>query len=167
MSHLVVGGYVTLIRRSYRAFAVNSVRKNTTTKAAIVKTVGQDLQLEIAAICSDRFDSITRQKSNSTMANFSHVKQSLLQEIKIKVPTLLALLEQCLQTRKPRKNTDAIIIMITSLLCKHRRPSACQLQRFISLVFYAGHSSKRVISCRYSSGSRNLGFLCPIPAQSS
>ncbi len=63
------------------------------TKAAIVKIVGQDLQIEVAAICSDHSNSITRQKSNDIMANFSHVKESLLHEMKTKAPTLLTLLK--------------------------------------------------------------------------
>ena len=169
-----------LIRRSYKAFAVNSVRKNATTKAAIVKIVGQDLQKEIAAICSDNFESVTRQKSNSIMTDFSHVKASLLHEIKIRAPTLFSLLNLCLKTRKPRKNVDAIVVMIASLLCKHRRPSACQLQRFISLILYAGHSNKQVSEhdsyvlmwlllfnqSRFSSDFRSLGSAYPILALS-
>lgn len=133
-----------LIRRSYRSFAVNCVRKNKVTKAAIVKIIGQELQSEIAAICSDDFNSITRQKSNRALQDFSHVKISMLKEMETRTPILLTLLKHCLQTRKPRKNTDAVIVMIVSLLCKHRRPSACQLQRIVSLILYAGHSSKQV-----------------------
>ena len=115
-----------------------------TTKAAIVKIVGQDLQREIAAICSDSFNSIIRQNSKNIVANFSRLKVSLLQEMTTKAPTLLTLLNLCLKTRKPRKNTDAVILMIASLLYKHRRPSACQHQRLISVILYAGHSSKQV-----------------------
>ena len=59
-------------------------------------------------------------------------------EMESKAPTLLSLL-----TRKPRKHTEDVIV-IASIFCKHRRPSACQLQRTISLILYAGHSSKQV-----------------------
>ena len=65
-------------------------------------------------------------------------------EMESKAPTLLSLLKQCLLTRKPRKHTEDVIVMIASIFCKHRRPSACQLQRTISLISYAGHSSKQV-----------------------
>lgn len=127
-----------LIRKSYRKFAVNCVRENALTNAAVVKVIGQDLQREIAAICSDKFDSITRQKPNRSTTACNHVKQTLMGELKTRAPTLLTLLKLCLQTRKPRKNTDGIIIMIASLLCKHRRPSACQFQRIISLIYILG-----------------------------
>ena len=133
-----------LIRRSYRSFAVNSVQKNKITRAAIVKTIGQELQKEVAAICSDDFNSVTRQKPQSVIENFSHVKQSLLKEMMTRAPTLMTLLKQCLKTKKPRKNTDAVMTMIVPLMCKHRRPSACQFQRMISLILYAGHCSKQV-----------------------
>ena len=65
-------------------------------------------------------------------------------EMESKAPTLLSLLKQCLLTRKPRKHTEDVIVMIATIFCKHRRPSACQLQRAISLILYAGHSSKQV-----------------------
>ena len=63
------------------------------TKDAVVDIIGKELQGEIAAICSDDYNSITRQKSNSATGNFSHVKQSLLMEMKTKAPTLLSLLK--------------------------------------------------------------------------
>ena len=125
------------------------------TKDAVVDIIGKELQGEIAAICSDDYNSITRQKSNSAIGNFNHVKQSLLMEMKTKAPTLLSLLKSCLRTRRPRKNTDLIIVLITSLLCKHRRPSACQLQRIISLILYAGHSSKQVSNNHSRSNNYN------------
>ena len=133
-----------LVRKCYRKFAVNCIRKNTLTNAALVEVIGQDLQREVAAICSDNFNSITRQKPDRFTTACNNVKQALMGELQTKAPTLLTLLKLCLQTRKPRKNTDGVIIMITSLLCKHRRPSACQLQRIISLILYSGHCSKQV-----------------------
>ena len=85
-----------LIRRSYKSFAINCVRRKNVTKAAII--IGQDLQKEIAAICSDKFNSITRKKLNMVLKNFSLIKRSFMAEIESKAPTLLSLLKQCLLT---------------------------------------------------------------------
>lgn len=106
--------------------------------------MGQLLRSEIAAITSDNFKSITREKSRHSVKDFKHIKCSLLNEMERKAPTLLSLLKSCLKTKKPRSNTDAIIFVITSIMCKHRRPSACTFQRIISLILYVGHSSKQV-----------------------
>ena len=132
-----------LIRRSYKSFAVNCLQ-NKSTRAVLVKRIGQELKGEVAAICSDRYNSITRQKTKSAVKDFGHTKKCLLDEIQDKAPTLLTLLKHCLSTKKPRKNTDAEIALIVSIMCKHRRPSACQMQRVISLILYAGHASKQV-----------------------
>lgn len=41
-------------------FATQCVKKNKATKTAIVKVMGRVLQSEVAVICSDNFQSITR-----------------------------------------------------------------------------------------------------------
>ena len=41
-------------------------------------------------------------------------------------------------------NHDAIIGVLVSIICRHRRPAASLLQRLISLILYSGHASKRV-----------------------
>ena len=48
-----------LVRTSYKSFAIQCVKKNKATKAAIVRVLGQVLQTEIAAVSSDDFESLT------------------------------------------------------------------------------------------------------------
>lgn len=132
-----------LIRKSYRSFAVHSLRGNKRTRAAIVKEVGRELRQEVAAICSDTFKSVMRQKSKAAIKKFHHTSVTLMRELETKAPTLLSLLKSCMKTRKPRSNTGTVIAMIVSVICKNRRPSACQFQRVISLILYAGHCSKQ------------------------
>ena len=67
-----------------------------------------------------------------------------MDEMKTRAPTLLYILESCTETRKVRKNKEAIVGLITAILCKHRRPSASLLQRIVSIILYSGHASKRV-----------------------
>ena len=45
---------------------------------------------------------------------------------------------------KPRRNTDSIVAVITSIICKHRRSSSCLIQRIISLILCIGHAGKQV-----------------------
>lgn len=140
-----------LIRKNYKSFAVNCLR-NKTTKKDVVECIGLELRSEVAAICSDRFNSITTQKSKSAIKNFSHTYKSLLDEIRDRAPTLLTLLQYCLSTKQPGRNADAEIAFIVSIMGKHKRPSACQMQRVISLIMYAGHASKQV-SVNYNAAS--------------
>ena len=131
-----------LVRRSYNSFVIQCVKKNQATKHAILKVMGQVLQSEIASICSDNFDSITRQKSIDSVKNFKHVITSINGELRSRAPTLLTM--SCLKTAKPRKNTQSIVAVIFSIICKYRRPSFCLVQRIISLLLYTGHASKQV-----------------------
>ena len=110
-----------------------------------MKVMGRVLRSEVAAITSDDFSSITRNKSKESVKNFAHIVNTIISELKSKAPTLLSILQSCLKTRKrQQENSDAIVTVIASILCKHRRPSACIIQRIISLLLYSGHSSKQV-----------------------
>ena len=133
-----------LVHTSYKSFAIQCVKKNKVTKAAIVRVLGQVLQTEIAAVSSDDFESLTRDKSKEALLNFEKVVATINDEMKCKAPTVLAILMACLKTKKPRINTDGVIALIFSVMCKHRRPSACLIQRIVSLVLYGGHASKMV-----------------------
>lgn len=133
-----------LIRKNYTSFAIHCVKRNPGTKQAIVGIIGQVLCNEVAAICSDSFNSITRQKSIDTLKNFRNIITSIHDELRKKAPTLLSLLMSCLKTAKPRQNTAYVVAVIVSIICKHRRPSSCLIQRIISLILYAGHASKQV-----------------------
>ena len=59
-------------------------------------------------------------------------------------PTLLALLEFCTYTRKPRVNRMAVLGMCVALLLKFSFHKMCLVQKIISLILYAGHSGKQV-----------------------
>ena len=54
-------------------------------------------------------------------------------EMDVNSPILLELLTCCTMTKKKHVNSEAIIGLCTSILCKHRRPSMCLLQEWISL----------------------------------
>ena len=109
----------------------------------MVTTIGRILQSEISALCSDDFDSIMRLKTNGSVKDYNHIISTINKELQTKMPTLLSLLQWCFQ-KKLSSSTDVLIATIVSIMCKHRRPSACIFQRIISLILYSRHSSKQV-----------------------
>lgn len=129
---------------NYNSFARQCLKRNRATKLAIVRVMGEVLRKEIAGICSDDFNSITRLKSKHSLKDFKTVISSILDELKGKAPTLLSLFRSCMKTKRPRRNTEVVIAVLASVICKHRRPSSCIIQRIISLILYTGHSSKQV-----------------------
>ena len=84
-----------LVRTSYKSFAIQCVKKNKVTKAGIVRVLGQVLQPEIAAVSSDDFESLTRDKSKEALQK---VVATINDEMNCKAPTVLAILMACLKT---------------------------------------------------------------------
>lgn len=133
----------SLIKRSQCALQLaRQCLQNNATRRYVTKGIGQSIQHELASLCSDKVDSILRDKSAQALETFSW--ETVTEEMKTRAPTLLCLLEMCTRTRKPRKNRKAVIGLIAAILCRHRRPTASLLQRLLSIVLYTGHSSKSV-----------------------
>lgn len=130
-----------LVRGSRCALARRCL-KDRVVRKYITKGVGLSLQHEIASLCSDKVNSVLRDKSAQAIETFSW--EAVIEEMKTRAPTLLSLLESCTKTKKARKNKKAVIGVIAAILCKHRRPTASLLQRLVSIVLYSGHASKSV-----------------------
>ena len=131
-----------LVRSNYRSFATTTM-KNHSAKA-VLTVLGQMLQKEVASLCSTKFKSVLAQSPKNILVDFSGMVNRFICEMEARAPTLLWLLRWTLKTRQARGNTNLIIAIITSMMCKHRKASVCQLQRIVSLVLYTGHSSKQV-----------------------
>ena len=100
-------------------------------KKYITKDFGISLRKDIAGLCSD-------------ISNLTEMKwEDVLCLMKLKAPTLLSLLQSCTKTKKARRNQNAIIGVLASILCKYRRPSASILQKIVSFILYTGHASKK------------------------
>ena len=130
-----------LARGSKTAFARKCLR-DPSFRNAFTKGMGVSQRHEIARLNSDDVTSILRNKSSKVLNQFTW--ESLINEVKSVAPTLFHLLQSCTKTRKTRKNHDAIIGVLVSIICRHRRPAASLFQRLISLILYSGHASKRV-----------------------
>ena len=130
-----------LVRKSRCALARQCL-KDPLLRKCITKGVGRSLHSEIANLCSSKVDSILRRKGTQELEVFQW--KDIMDEMKTRAPTMLSILETCTETKMVRKNKEAIVGLITAILCKHRRPSASILQRIVSIILYSGHASKRV-----------------------
>ena len=108
-----------------------------------MQLIGRTLRSEMAALCSNHAYSVLRDQTATALMEFTWGK--LYDELTVQVPTLLALLESCTYTRKPRPNRTAIIGMCVALLLKFRFQKMCLVQKIISLILYSGHSGKQVM----------------------
>ena len=64
--------------------------KGASIKNAMVTAIGRILLSEIAALCSDDFDSIMRLKTKGSVKDFNHI---INKELQTNTPTLLSLLQ--------------------------------------------------------------------------
>ena len=122
----------------------------------MISQMGNVLRNEIRVLCSNKFGSIMRSKSED-VKNYSSDK--VVEEMKSGAPALLQLLTICTQTTRRKrdltrksnssklpmkKRQNSIIATCAAVLCKFRCPSMALLQKVISIILYAGNSSKMV-----------------------
>lgn len=130
-----------LIRRNFQSFSIKCF-ENVVTRKAIIKKICGMLRQEVSAICSDNYSTVMRDKNSEALIEFDFAK--IIEEMELKTPTLLYLLQNCLKANTPRGNEKAVLAIIASMIFKHRRSSCSLLQRIISLILYAGHTAKQV-----------------------
>ncbi|ORU94900.1 MAG: hypothetical protein A6F71_09915 [Cycloclasticus sp. symbiont of Poecilosclerida sp. M] len=97
--------------------------ENENIRKHIVSGIGRIIRKEIAKLCSNGAQSILRDKSNGTLNIFQWKR--LEDEHSL---TLFNILKQC--TKVPRANSQqqAVIGVITAIMCKHCRGSASLIQ---------------------------------------
>ncbi len=91
---------------------------------------------------SDNYSTVMRDKNSEALIEFDFAK--IIEEMELKIPTLLYFLQNSLKANTPRGNEKAVLAIIASMIFKHRRSSCSLLQRTISLILYAGHTAKQV-----------------------
>ena len=113
-------------------------------KAYLEKVIPTMICKELKAMCSSNVNSTLQNYSTNTMMTFKW--DQLLTELRIYAPLLFAILQQC------TANKTAIIGMCASLLLKSRCNRMSLVQNIISLILYAGHSSKlvNILRCLYA-----------------
>lgn len=130
------------IARGSHAALARRCLENDEIKKYIIKGVGCILQREVAVLCSNSLKSVLRNKTNGVLKSFNW--KCLVDELKIHSPTLLAILKTCTKVPRTNNQSEAVIGVITAILCKNRRDSASLMQRLVSVILYGGHASKKV-----------------------
>ena len=113
-----------------------------TLKSATIVQVKQLVKREVHFLCSRKHgDSVLRLSDTSAITKFTW--GSILRELHQESPTLYAFLRAVLFRRK-RKLHLRNVGMSACMLLKSRNKDLGLVQGVISLVMYAGHSSKQV-----------------------
>ena len=106
----------------------------------IIIRISRILQSELRKLCS--VDSLLKENSTTAFQEFSW--NNLIKEIQDHAPLLLSVMTACTKTRSYRPNRNSTIGMCIAMLLKYRYKNMCLVQKILSLVLYAGHSSKQV-----------------------
>lgn len=116
----------------------------------IVKKIGKFVRAELCKLCSDKHLSILRNNSAEALKEFDW--DEITDEFLTYAPILMSILRASTETKKPRINTNAVIVMCMGLLLKHRFIKMCLIQRIVSIILYAGNADKQVMymSCKYN-----------------
>ena len=106
--------------------------------------IGRVLQSELAVMCSKGFGSILCSTSPKNLKSFSW--HQVVAETQACTPTLLHLLQSCMRTKRGfyKHKQKSIIGFLVSIMCKYQCQQMSLFQKMVSLVLYAGHSSKQV-----------------------
>lgn len=95
---------------------------------------------ELKKMCSHNVNSILQRMS--ALTSFQWV--DLMNELEVHAPTLMRILSSATKTRRNRPNRSGVIGMCAALLLKFRYSRMSLVQKLISTILYAGHSSKQV-----------------------
>jgi len=134
-----MGKYVA--RGSRRSIALHCW-KDEGMRNHVLKAVASTLHGEVAKLCSEKTNSLLRCQSAEILSVFQW--DELENEMNLHAPILTTLLRACCKTRVPRQNHQQLICLCVALMCKNRIPSMSLIHRVISIILYAGHSSKQV-----------------------
>ncbi len=120
----------------------------------ILKVMAKDIRKEMTAMCSIMTPSILRDTTPTALQSFKW--EALVQEMKVRAPTLLAILSSCVQKKPPKlgqktccvKN-EAVIGVCAAVLLRRRNHSLNLLQRVVSMILYSNHAGKQVHTYMY------------------
>ena len=113
------------------------------TRKYLNASMSRILHKEIRKLCStDAKCVLNPEHSNCSLQDFTWDR--LLEDIAANAPMLLAFLQACTRTKKPRTNRKATIGICVAILLKFRFNKMCLVQNIIALILYAGLSGKQV-----------------------
>jgi len=130
------------VARGSRKTNAQECFRDSGTMQYVLDHLGNILRSEMKAMISDNTGSVLRSQDIKTMQNFS--LDLILQELHVHAPSFPCLLHSITSTKTDRDNQKAIIGMCASILLKHRYIRMSSVQKILSIILYAGHTSKQV-----------------------
>ena len=115
--------------------------RDTRLKSQVIAEVGKIVSNELKFLCSNKFNSVLMETSQTALEFFSW--ESLWLEMVKATPVLLALLQACTPKQANPKRMQPVVCMCTGILAKFRNHSACLVQSLISMILQAGYASKQ------------------------
>jgi len=129
------------IARGSRKKLITECMRGIATRKYLNASMSRILHKEIRKLCSTAAKCVLNpEHSNCSLQDFTWDR--LLEDIAANAPMLLAFLQACTRTRKPRTNRKATIGMCITILLKFRFNKMCLVQKMIAVILYAGHSGK-------------------------
>ena len=117
------------------------------TRKHVVHQISIVIKKEMKVMASDNAGSIMRSQSIEDMKGFTWKKA--LDDLALHAPTLLYLLESLTETKTERSNREAVIVVCSSLLFKHRYQYMSRVQKIVSLIFTLGTLPRRLLGYNY------------------
>ena len=128
-------------RRSKKTIAVQCL-KDQDIRKYVLKLIEREVHNEVKALCSNDADSILQQSDPEVLKSFKW--NTLMSELVKYTPILKGLLESTGIPRRNRPNFDAVVCLCIALLARNRNQRMNLVAKILSLIMYAGHSSKEV-----------------------
>ena len=104
--------------------------------------MGKVVRAEVKTLSATSTNSILQQLDLTILKSFSW--RTLLTELAQHTPVLKGVLESTGVPGQNRSNFDAVVCLCVTLLARNRNPRMNLIAKMLSLILYAGHSSKQV-----------------------
>ena len=128
-------------RKKKKTIAAETL-KDPVLKGYVVDLIGKEVAKELKNMASTKAESVLQSQDVAQLKLFSW--DVLLNELSEVAATLKQILTCATKTRVTRSNTNAVIGICSAILLNHRNPNMNLMQKIISLILHAGHSSKQV-----------------------
>ena len=115
--------------------------ENQDVRRCLMRKIGVSLRREMKAMCSDKVNSLLRAE---VKPEGSALWQSIGNELERHAPILLNFLSECAQSKRHQLDNKKIACITAVILLKHRWWRMSALHKTVSLILYAGHTSKMV-----------------------
>lgn len=130
------------IGRGHWKSVVVNVLKNENGRKFCLEKIGLIIRNELREMCHPSTNSILHSQSLQDLQQFTW--NELQNELAVKAPVLLRVLQEATVTKTPKHNQDAIVSMCAAIILKHCYCKMSLVQKILSMVLYAGHSGKQV-----------------------